>query len=154
MTKDELLANIKRDRARLDEIVRRLDAATMVDPRLDGGWSVKDVLAHITAWEQFCLEWVLTGKGAEPALTPEQIEAFNAKTYAENRDRPLTDVATASGRSSAEMLAAVEALTQEELSAPPAWANRTRLDRIISVNADEHYREHSDQIEAWLRGAA
>ena len=49
MDKTELLAAIARDRARLEELIAGIDDARMTEPSLEGGWSVKDVLAHISA---------------------------------------------------------------------------------------------------------
>ena len=40
------------ERARLDNIIDTLGESEMARPALDGGWSVKDALAHITVWEQ------------------------------------------------------------------------------------------------------
>ncbi len=152
MTKDELLASIKRDRATLDALVAPLDEAQMVAPALDGGWSVKDVLAHISAWEELCLKWLSAGRREEGPFTQETIDAFNQSVYDANRDRPLDVILEASRRSYESMAEAVAALT-DDLAAPPAWAPGGPLGQIISANADEHYREHAEQIRRWIEQA-
>ncbi|MEK7693088.1 MAG: ClbS/DfsB family four-helix bundle protein, partial [Chloroflexota bacterium] len=73
MTKAELLDAIRRDRATLDALVTSLSEAQMIAPELDAGWSVKDVLAHITAWEQLCLKWIREGRRDEGPFTQESI---------------------------------------------------------------------------------
>jgi len=153
MTKAELVANIERDRARLDELLAALDGARMTEPALDDGWSVKDALAHITSWEQLCLGWIRAGERREGPFTDDSLNALNARIYAENRDRPLVAVLARSRQSSAEILAVTESLSDEALAAPPAWAPGRPLAEIISGNADDHYREHIDQINAWLARA-
>ncbi|HLY35543.1 MAG TPA: maleylpyruvate isomerase N-terminal domain-containing protein [Candidatus Limnocylindria bacterium] len=47
--KDRLLATIRADRARFDRALAVVPPSRLTDPILPGGWSVKDVLAHI-AW--------------------------------------------------------------------------------------------------------
>ena len=153
MTKAELIANIERDRARLDELLAGLDEACMIEPALEEGWSVKDALAHITSWEQLCLGWIREDARREGPFTPESINALNARIYAENRERPLADVLARSRQSSTEILAVAESLSDDALAAPPAWAPGRPLAEIISGNADDHYREHIEQISAWLARA-
>ncbi|MDE3096840.1 MAG: ClbS/DfsB family four-helix bundle protein [Chloroflexota bacterium] len=149
MTKDELIASIKRDRATLDALVAPLDEAQMTAPALDGGWSVKDVLAHISAWEELCLKWIRTGRREEGPFTQETIDAFNQSVYDVNRDRLLDAILEESRQSYESMVEAVAALT-DDLDATTAWAPGGPLGQIISANADEHYREHADQIRRWL----
>jgi hypothetical protein len=122
----------------------------MVEPALDDGWSVKDVLAHITAWEQLCLGWIREDRREEGPFTEDTLNKLNARIYEENRARSLTDVLDASKRSFVEIAAMVEQLPPDRLAAAPAWAPARPLAEIISSNSDEHYREHIEQISRWL----
>jgi hypothetical protein len=157
MTKDELLANILRDRATLDALVGSIDEKEVLAPELDDGWSVKDVLAHITSWEQVCLKWMREGRRDEGPATRESIDAINRTLYDSHRELQLHAVLTESRRSYAEMVETVRALTGD-LDAAPRWgsdestagAAAATLGQEISANSDEHYREHIDQLQAWL----
>ncbi|TAK58303.1 MAG: ClbS/DfsB family four-helix bundle protein [Dehalococcoidia bacterium] len=150
MNKEELLQRVRADRARLDELVASLDGTRTVQPALEGGRSVKDVLAHVSAWERLCAGWL---EAAARDETPERaevrdVDAFNAATFAANRDRALADVRAESAASYAAIGAAIEATPDAELASDarfgwPAW-------QMASSNTDEHYREHIVQIEAWL----
>ncbi len=150
MTKDELIASIRRDRATLDALVASLDEAQMTTPALDGGWSVKDVLAHISAWEELCASWLdAAGRGETPDR-PEvrNVDETNARVYAAAKDTPLALVLARSRTSYEAMLRAVEALSDADLADEqrfgwPAW-------QMASGNSDEHYREHAAQIARWL----
>ncbi len=150
MNKEELTKRIRADRARLDALVGGLDDARMLEPALEQGWSVKDVLAHISAWERLCTNWL---EAAARDETPERgevrdVDAFNAATFAANRERPLGDVRAESRASYEAIVAAIEATSDAELASDarfgwPAW-------QMASANTDDHYREHIAQIEAWL----
>ncbi len=151
MTKPELIAAIHRDRATLDALVASLSEEQMLAPVLDDGWSVKDLLAHIAAWEARCASWLeAVARGGTPERPEVQnVDASNARDYAAARQRPLGDVLAASRAAHATMLRAVEALSEADLADEtrfgwPAW-------QMASSNSDEHYREHIQQIEAWLR---
>ena len=125
---------------------------------LNDGWSVKDVLAHITGWEQLCLKWIRENRRDEGPFTQETLDALNAAMHDEHSCGTLA-VTLASARNSHDaMIAAVESLDDATLAATPSWAGggtdaattgRT-LANIISSNSDEHYREHIEQIERWL----
>ncbi|MBI5289587.1 MAG: ClbS/DfsB family four-helix bundle protein [Chloroflexi bacterium] len=157
MTKAELLASIKRDRTALDALLARVSDTRMTDPVLDAGWSVKDVLAHITAWEQLCLKWLRTGVREELTAGDEfgtQVNALNARLYAENRAHALDAVRAAYARSYDEIVTATEALSDDQLAEKPAWAPHASLWQIVSANSDEHYREHIEQISRWLASDA
>jgi len=56
--RDELLQRIREEREALERAVARVPAEKMTEPLLEGGWSVKDVLAHIAAWEGLMVGWV------------------------------------------------------------------------------------------------
>jgi len=150
MTKAELLAAIRRDRSALDEVVARVPEDGLTAPTLDARWSVKDVLAHISAWERLCLRWIREDARREGPFTQESLNTLNGRLHAEHRDDALGAVLERSRASSARILAKTEELSAEALAAAPAWAPGRPLAEVISSNSDEHYREHIEQIERWL----
>jgi len=161
VTKSDLLANIRRDRAQFDALVARVGEARMTEPALEDGWSVKDVLAHISAWEKICLALVRNNRPFQappPGESGPSTDVINQKIYEESRGKRLDDIVAEARRSYADLLALVEGLSEDALTAvlgagqegtggsPPVW-------QLISGNSDDHYREHSAQIERWLGGA-
>ena len=165
MNRDELLANIKRDRARLDELIARVGKTRMIEPSLEGGWSVKDVLAHLSAWEKICMALVRNNEpvpGPPPAESGPSTDIINQKIYEGSRDLPLADVVAEAQASHAELLALVEGLSDEALAtvlgaskeaARVMEAEGPEVGQLISANSDAHYREHVAQIGRWLGGA-
>jgi hypothetical protein len=155
--KDALLQRIDTDRARLDAALARLSDDELQQPGFDGEMSVKDLLAHIAAWEQLCIGWIRAGqRGDQPdrpdQYTPEGVDRLNADIYARNRDRPLPDVRADFDRSFTEIRSVVESLTEKEIGDVGAWAwtGERSLEVFISANADFHYKEHAEQLERWI----
>ena len=51
MTKGQLLDKIHQERERFEETIVKLTKDQMMEPGLEDGWSVKDILGHISVWE-------------------------------------------------------------------------------------------------------
>jgi hypothetical protein len=150
MTKSELLDAVRRDRATLDALVASLSEAQLVAPELDAGWSVKDALAHISIWEWRCAGWLeAVGRGETPERPEVQdVDGANARDYAAAKHQALREVLADSREAHAALLGSIDALPEADLADErrfgwPTW-------QMASSNSDEHYREHVDQIEAWL----
>ncbi len=148
MTNTELLTDIRGDRARLEAAVARIDEAQLTAAALDAGWSVKDVLAHISLWERLCTRWLrAVARGDTPERAEVQdVDTTNARAYEAAKDAPLADVRERSRASYAALLDAIERLTDADLEDEqrfgwPTW-------KMIESNSAEHYREHAEQIEA------
>ncbi len=144
------MTSIARDRARLEELIAGIDDARMTEPSLEAGWSVKDVLAHISLWERICTGWLEAAARGETSERPEvkDVDGTNARGYEAGKDRSLADIVAESRASHAAILAAVEALSDDELASDerfgwPVW-------QMTDSNTAEHYREHIDQISRWL----
>ena len=160
MNKRELLESMQIERARLDTIIDTLGESEMVRPALEGGRSIKDELAHIISWEQRFLNLSrAVARGEKPdwpedGWSQEQVDEANQRDFEANRDRALDDVVAESRRSYAEMRKFVERLSDEDLTQPdriPITRGHPLIE-FVTNNADEHYREHADQIEAWWAG--
>lgn len=157
-SKADLLHHIRSERASLEAAIELLGASNLTQPVLDGGWSVKDVLAHITIWERRIVRAIGDGQRGEtpawpePGWSIEQLDEINQLDFARDKDRSLDDVLGESLSSYQAALACAESLDEGELLRPPAWRPNVTLIQMISANTWDHYREHIDQIEAWHAG--
>ena len=158
MDKTELLAMIQSDREQLDGILATLSAEQMCQATLEHDWSVKDVLAHIAAWERRCVGWIQAGFRSEKPDKPEagyiqeDINKLNEKTFQENRNRSLDDVQSDYRQSYQQILAQVHALSEDDITNPQrfTWTKGRTLVPYIAANTYEHYQEHIEQIQRWL----
>ncbi len=150
MNKTELLQALQRDWDALQAVVASVDETAMLATELDDGLSVKDVLAHIAVWEARCASWL---ESVAHGVTPDRpdvknVDASNARDYAAAKDATLASVLEQSRDAHAAMVHAVGALSEADLADEvrfgwPTW-------KMASSNSDEHYREHIEQIRAWL----
>ena len=155
MTKAKLLEQIQTERRALEAVLAQVGATQMTAPLLDGGWSVKDVLAHIFCWEQHVIHWVKASLQGAPVEAPPydlpnaELDAINARYQADNKDRSLADVRQEFNATYQEILTLTQTLTEEQLFDPEryAWRDGHPLWELIGANTFWHYLEHREAIE-------
>ena len=150
--KQTIIAQIEQSYATFEAALAALDAAQMTAPALPGGWSVKDALAHLGVWQRRALDVI---QPVQPPRVPEippsgieetQVEAFNARFYAEHKDEPLAEALAGFRESYRELLAGVQQLSDDDLTQP--LLGDTQTWQIIAGNTYEHYPEHLEAIQA------
>lgn len=154
--KTELLAAIRQSRDEWEALLARVPEARLTEPGLAGDWSVRDIVAHVTAWEEAAtLRLRAAARGETPShpiyFNQEQsIDARNAAIAARHRDQPPAEVLAASRQGHAQLLAALKALPDDKLIDRDAWTADEPLWRFIACDTYEHYAEHAATIRAWL----
>jgi len=153
MNQQALTAAIKEARARLEAALRGLTDEQMLLPGAAGAWSVKDILAHLTAWEVDLLTNLgKARRGQKPGKanwTQAEIEAQNAKWQADYRDRPLGRVMDDFQGVHKQIVRLVESLSDQDLAAPVAWRRgRPLFDYFVDYVVD-HEAEHLPDLQAW-----
>jgi len=160
-SKADLLERIRRERTFFETALQQVSRQDMLKPGVNGDWTVKDLLAHITSWEQRMAGWVeqaLRGEAPEAFLRgirQEDIDRWNAEAYQKGRDRHLDEVIAESRISYQDALRAAESASENDLMDGErfAWRNGSPLWRMVAANTIWHYHEHGEQIIAWLRTA-
>ncbi len=99
LRKKELLLEIQRERNALDDTLALVPIRRMTKAGVTrGGWSVKDVLAHLVEWQQMNLDWYAAGlRGEKPAMpapgfTLRDLPRLNQMIYHKHHRRSLQAV--------------------------------------------------------------
>ena len=99
LRKNELLSEIERERTALDGVLATLTARQKTRAGVTrGGWSVKDILAHLVEWQRMNLGWYAAGlRGEKPAMpapgyTLRELPRLNAMIYRKHHRRSLRAV--------------------------------------------------------------
>ncbi len=161
--KTEVLAAIRDEHRQLEELLAGLTESEITAPVLDAGWSVKDSLAHLVAWERLMLGWVeSTMRGVAPVVYSPEFFApddeaqeavgplLNEHIFQENRGRSLDDVLADFRRTHEEVVEKIGALSEEDIFAPNrfSWRKGRPLLTTIAGNSYGHYEEHLGWIRA------
>jgi len=156
ISKAELLERIHSHRKDLEDSLARLSDEQLVQPGVQGEWSVKDILAHITIWEQRMIRWVgetLRGQIPEmpaPGMTWDDLDQLNERTYLENRDRDLSEVLDDFHQSYPKVLEVIESIPEEDMIDPNRfeWRGGAPLWKMLAANTWWHYRMHDESIRS------
>jgi uncharacterized damage-inducible protein DinB len=155
----EIIARIERAMQRVVQAIAPLSPTQMLEPRLPGGQSVKDVLAHLAWWDQWLLYTLPADQSTSrtPIAPPlaEQIPAtdhwadeMNAKVYAYNQPRELSTIQAEFAATRSQLLQRVSQLSIDDLYNPDgisAMIGQPVAPLILGIY--EHYEEHAHELE-------
>jgi DinB superfamily len=146
---------------RRGQLLKRLDAAweafnesyaglpdaELLTPGVTGAWSVRDIIAHVTTWEEEALKHLpLILQGGRPPRYSFQyggIDAFNARMTEAKRGLSLDEVRAQAAAIHARLVAFVEGAPEHQLSSD------TRLRRRLRLDTYGHYPLHAEAIRQW-----
>ena len=159
MTKSKILELIHGERQALKAVLGPLSEEQLTWPGVESDWSVKDILAHITDWEQRMVRWIeesMRGEVPErpaPGMTWDDLDRLNQEIYLLNKERAPADVLAESDSSYQRALTAVEALAEKDLLDPRRfeWRQGDPLWHMVAANTWWHYKEHRETISNWLK---
>jgi len=146
MNSQQLLNKIDKAWADLQESYAGLSGAELVAPGANGDWSVKDILAHVTTWEEETLrDLPLIAAGETP---PEDagygsLDSFNAQKMAQKRDLAPEEVLRQLDAVHARLRDYVQSVPEEHFTRETPFRRRLRFDTY------SHYPAHARMIREW-----
>ena len=160
MNKTDVLETIRSAHTTLEELLAPLSETQFCTATLEGQRSIKDILAHIAAWERLCADSIAElVHGELPSLPEEDDDTINEQILLENRDRSLHEVQGDFRDAYQHLLRQVgvlfQTLSEEDLNDPRRfpWLEGHSLLAFIAGNSYDHYGEHAEQIRAWLHAS-
>ena len=155
----EIITRIEQAMQRVTQAIQPLSPAQMQETRLSNGWSVKDVLAHITWWDQWLLVTLPADQNApiQPSILPlaDQIpstdhwaDEMNAKVYSYNQQRELSVIEAEFAAVREQLVERVSKLSIEDLydtDGMSAIIGQPVAPLILGIY--EHYEEHAHELE-------
>ena len=128
----------------------------MTQPEVAGGWSIKDIVAHLTGWRRRSVRRFQAFLKHEPSFSPpwpkelQEDDEINAWIYESNRDRPLAEVLSESREVFQQLVETLDAISRAELR---------DLRRILGLEEEQvsgslffahFHQEHEPDMRAWL----
>jgi hypothetical protein len=161
MTTEEILDALDNSRERLLTILEPLPDEALEYPGTIGPWSVKDLLAHLAAWESELITGLMRlQQGKKPVAllaAMAQHDDYNAERYEENKERSLDRVFADFQESRVKLEGWIEEFSDRALNNPTQFKalNGQPLWQLIKVNSFGHEAEHIPAVGAfagrWLR---
>ncbi|MGH7364898.1 MAG: DinB family protein [Candidatus Rokuibacteriota bacterium] len=124
-----------------------LSDTELMEPGVTGDWSVRDILAHVTTWEEEALNYLpLILEGDTPPryrATYGGIDAFNALMTEAKKRLPLPEVLRQMDEIHRRLLDLVQGAPEDQFTRETRFRRRLRLDTY------HHYPQHAEAIRAW-----
>ena len=147
MEREQLLKHLDKAWAAIKESYAGLSDSQLTEPGVTGHWSVKDILAHVTTWEEEALQYLpLIIKGGRPprySLKYGGINGFNAQMTARKRGLSLSDVLRQLDETHRRLIDYVQSVPEEQFTRETRFRRRLRLDTY------SHYPKHAEAIRKW-----
>jgi uncharacterized damage-inducible protein DinB len=156
LSKKQLIKEVRDARAAFMAAIEGLTDTEMMQPGAAGIWSVKDIMAHLVAWEAelvTALSRKLSKKykDAPNIVRIEEVDEWNAEQYHENAARSLDIVRQDFQGVHKHLLLAIEDLDERLLNDPLRfeWMEGEPLSYLIVETAVWHEQDHAEDIQNW-----
>lgn len=170
-----LLNSMEEGRREWEAVFARLDEKAMLEAGVEGAWSVKEILAHITGFEEYAgplltdlyqpemraqeklddfYQQQLDQHGAMHSGLPTSLDALdgdqtNLLFVFARQSHSVGQVREAERIAYQRLLDGTRALTETDLTDPSKGGGRTLLE-ILPNQSFAHYRMHMPAIRLWL----
>lgn len=147
MDRQQLLSKLDREWTAFKASTAGLSDVQLTTPGVVEDWSVKDILAHVTTWEQEALKYlpvILNGeKTPRYSAMYGGIDAFNAQMTQQKRSLSLAEVKRQLDETHHKLLAYIQSVPEE------VFAQENRFRRRLRFDTYRHYPEHTRMITDW-----
>jgi hypothetical protein len=157
--KSQLISAIRSEHDALEKSLSPLTKVQIAAVSRATKWSVKDVLSHLTEWEQMCLGWYEAGKkGKTPAVPAEgynwaQLPALNKAILEKYRGRPAEEVIRRFRASYREILKVVQSIGERDMFTRGryAWTGQNAMAAYFIGCTSSHYAWAAKEIRKCLK---
>ncbi len=162
-TKQQILDKLIEIFTRWQELLGDLSEDDIMQPIVPSNWTVKDVVAHLWAWQQASIAraeaalqhtqpsyprwWEISGPDPE-----EDVNRTNAFLYEANKDKPWSMVYADWKAQFERYLELSKQLPEKDLLEPKRYAWMGEYPLVASTMGSlDHHLEHFDILTAWLQ---
>lgn len=146
MNREQLLGRIDKAWTAFTESYAGLTDEELLAPGVEGDWSVRDLMTHVSIWEDESLNYLpLISEGGQPPRYAAQggINAFNARAVEVRRELSLPEVREQLEETHRRLVAYVQSVPEE------LFATETRFRHRLRIDTYSHYSEHTKAIQSW-----
>jgi DinB superfamily len=159
MTRDEVLEQLRKRRAEFDALVDAISAEAFDRPVPGGVHSPKEIVAHVSSYEQLILDRLRAARlGESTDFDRDRLgwQVFNDRVWAEAADQDSDVVLAGSAWVFLAMMEELASLADSEFGAlsrvsealDEGWLEGRTLWEAVGADTFEHYPMHFAQLEA------
>jgi len=157
MKKSELRNWLQEEYQKWEAFLDQIGPARMDQPGVNGDWSMKDIVAHLTGWNRWLVARLQAAGRSEPEPPPpwpaylQTDDEINAWIYESNQGCSVRAVLDESHQVFQQLLAVIEGLPNEVLIEQEwhlVWLDDKRFP--AGEFFDHFHDDHEPDIRAWL----
>jgi hypothetical protein len=156
ISKAQLLNEMKDEQASFEALLGEIGEEHMTQPDVAGGWSIKDIVAHLTGWRRRTVARFQAALRHESSFSPpwppqlETDDEINAWIYAANKDRPLSEVLAESREVFQQLLDTLNGFPETALLDPTRFGWMENDAPTGAAFFAHFHEEHEPDMRAWL----
>ena len=161
LDKSSLLASIDTSWSALQDLIARIPEEQFTQPTDDGGWTVKDHLAHVNHWERSMVALLHRqprheGLGvSEELYLADDLDALNTAMQQETRDSAVDEIVRDLESTHRELVTLIQQMPESELQQPyshflpdePGADDKDPIINRLFANGSHHLDTHRQYIE-------
>jgi hypothetical protein len=124
-----------------------LSEAEILEPGVTKAWSIRDIIAHVTWWEEEALTHLpLILEGGRPprySVTYGGIDAFNALMTERKKGLPVSEVLRQVDEIHRRLIDLIQSVPEDQ------FVRETRFRRRLRLDTYHHYPQHAEAIRRW-----
>jgi DinB superfamily len=156
MTSARLAGILRSERGKWNDVLAEVGMERMEIPGVVGEWSVKQLVSHLSWYERAVVEGArqvfASGKFSRRRREGLSLDEQNVKIAESSRARPIGDVLAEADEVFGQLLAVVEACPETILNDPTVLGLPDDIVPWMGIanNSYAHYRQHEEELRAWL----
>ncbi len=146
MDQEEAIQFFRKDHQKLEDVVSKLTEFQMKTHKIQGSWTVKDIIAHISAWNwEIILQAELVLSGKKPWYTYKTEADFNKEAVKSRESWSLEKIISEWHESFDTLISKLESFSAEEwnFELDDEWPEGGK----VSVSSVFGYRYHGEGHE-------
>jgi hypothetical protein len=124
-----------------------LSDSELLESCITGNWSVRDIIAHVTWWEEEAMKHLplilAGGKPPRYSVTYGGIDAFNAQMTEQKRNLSLDEVLRQRDETHHRLIDFIQTVPEDQI------VRETRFRRRLRLDTYSHYPKHAEAIWKW-----
>lgn len=161
--REETLEELRDEFKRWEVLLANLSEEEITTSRLPNDWSIKDLMAHLMAWQQVTTARLEAARRDESPVLPkwlagagpeseEEPHRFNARIFEIHRERPWSQVHQEWRAGFLKVLKLGEGVPEDDLLevGKYAWLNGYPLIAVLQGTYEHHHVDHLGSLLTWI----
>ena len=148
--RDFLLHRMDETRKIIEDLLPKIDPAKQIYP----GWTIKDMLAHMTGWDDATIDSLRAHVVMRPPSTPaiQSLDIYNDSTVTSRKDLNYEQVLREWRLTRQVLRTVIEQMPEDKFLEPliVPWGRKETVAFLVEMFRD-HEEEHLKDINEWIK---